>query len=241
MPGKAAQEGPVIKMAAYERANPDNEVTLDIMNELMQSAHDSQDRATTARNKLGTVSEASEPPSKYVEEITLFGEIDQSHEAHEALSMGKKLRGFKKGLREALQDESIIDSGTGLPYDYLDLLINALTKYEAALGGGQRPYKRTGPGWGPQAGKLRRYKPEDGIRTLGMATTTANNISVTSTSWNGWNGWSGRWSALGKGPIQRIPSTEGWSAPHLRVINRAAPVVPSLHGGHAFNGAPPQT
>jgi hypothetical protein len=90
----------------------------------------------------------NEPLSKYVERITtLFGEV----EAHETLSMGEKLHRFKKGLREELQDKAIIDPGTGLPYDDLDLLINALTKYEAAMGGGQRTFKRTR--MGPPSGQ----------------------------------------------------------------------------------------
>jgi hypothetical protein len=138
--GKLPRKVWLSKRATYERANPGNEVTLDVMNELMQSVYDSQDRATTARNKLDTVYQGNEPLSKYVERITtLFGEV----EAHETLSMGEKLHRFKKGLREELQDKAIIDPGTGLPYDDLDLLINALTKYEAAMGGGQRTFKRT--------------------------------------------------------------------------------------------------
>jgi hypothetical protein len=146
--GKLPRKVWLSKRAAYERANPGNEVTLDVMNELMQSVYDSQDRATTARNKLDTVYKGNEPLSKYVERITtLFGEV----EAHETLSMGEKLHRFKKGLREELQDKAIIDPGTGLPYDDLDLLINALTKYEAAMGGGQRTFKRTR--MGPPSGQ----------------------------------------------------------------------------------------
>jgi hypothetical protein len=155
--GKLPRKVWLSKRAAFERANPNEEVTLDIMNELMQSVYDSQDRATTARNKLDIVYQGNEPLSKYVERITtLFGEV----EAHETLSMGEKLHRFKKGLREELQDKAIIDPGTGLPYDDLDVMINALTKYEAAMGGGQRHYKRTR--MGAPSGQAAALQPPQG-------------------------------------------------------------------------------
>lgn len=56
--------------------------------------------------------------------------------------MGEKLHRFKKGLREDLQEKCVIDPYTGNPYEDIDILIAALTKYEAAVGAGQRQPKQ---------------------------------------------------------------------------------------------------
>lgn len=127
------------KRKVWEAAHAGAELSLDVFDQLMSTVYDNQDRATRARNKLDTVYQGSETLDKYIERVTtLFGEV----EVFEPLSMGEKLHRFKKGLRADLQEKCVIDPHTGEPYTDLDVLMSALTKYEAALGAGQRPPKQ---------------------------------------------------------------------------------------------------
>lgn len=137
--GKAPKRVWTNKLKAWKAANAGVEANLDVFDQLMSSVYDTQDRATKARNKLDTVYQGTEPLHKYVERITtLFGEV----ETHEPIAMGEKLHRFKKGLREDLQEKCVIDPHTGSPYEDIDVLIAALTKYEAAMGAGQRQPKQ---------------------------------------------------------------------------------------------------
>jgi hypothetical protein len=137
--GKMPKKVWLSKRQVWEATHAGEPVTLDTFDQLMTTVYDSQDRATRARNRLDTVYQGTEPLDKYIERITtLFSEV----EVHEPLSMGEKLHRFKKGLREDLQEKCVLNPHTGNPYDDLDTLIAALTKYEAALGHGQRQPKQ---------------------------------------------------------------------------------------------------
>jgi uncharacterized membrane protein YgcG len=136
--GKLPKKVWLHKRKAWESTHVGEQITLDVFEQLLTTVYDSQDRATKARNRLDTVYQGGESLDKYIERFTtLIGEV----EAYEVLAMGEKVHRFKKGLRIDLQDKCVIDPHTGEPYNDLEVLIAALTKYDAALGAGQRPPK----------------------------------------------------------------------------------------------------
>jgi hypothetical protein len=64
------------------------------------------------------------------------------------LSGGEKIHRFRKGLRDELKKVAVLDPTTGAPYQDIDALISALTKYDAAVGGTAQG-KRQRLGGGP--------------------------------------------------------------------------------------------
>jgi hypothetical protein len=238
--GKQPRKVWLSKRKAWEKIHPGENLTLDIFDALMQTVYENQDKAMVARNRLDTVYQGGDTLDRYIERITtLFGEI----ETKEELSMGEKLHRFKKGLREDLQDKTIIDPATGLPYEDLDVLISALTKYEAALGGGQRPPKRTRmgapsgqvaglappqpQGTGPGAHYYENAYMDMGMGAPGMSTP----------------GMAAAHIAGGPPPFNPCPSRRDGAAPHQRFDTRVA-IPPDRRcyscycAGHEFHMCP---
>lgn len=139
--GKTVKRVWLSKLAVYQRQNPGAEITLDVFGTLLSSVYDNSDRVSKARDKLDNVYQGREAIEKYVERFTtLAAEVEVGGD----LSMGEKIHRFRKGLREDLKKVAAIDPTTGRQFEDLDSLIQTLTRYEAALGGGQERRTRSG-------------------------------------------------------------------------------------------------
>jgi hypothetical protein len=129
------------KKAVHERTRPDVPITLDIFGELLACVYDNADKVARARDKLDSVYQGKESLEKYVERFTtLLADVEVAGE----LSSGEKVHRFRKGLRDDLKKFSAINPSTGKQYEDIDALIQMLTAYDAALGGGQERRYRSG-------------------------------------------------------------------------------------------------
>jgi hypothetical protein len=213
--GKTVKKVWLSKKAKYLRLNPGAALTLDIFGQLLSNVYDNSDKVTKARDKLDQVYQGSDTLERYVERFTtLLSEVEVGGE----LSGGEKIHRFRKGLRDELKKVAVLDPTTGAPYQDIDALISALTKYDAAVGGTAQG-KRQRLGGGPS-----------------VAVTTVDHAYPTATPDGTWTG-----HAYGHA-YQPIPTYA--AAPMAFGYYPQATPLASMAGGPPLyprrDGAPPQ-
>lgn len=130
------------KVAIFKRTNPWVPITVEVFGELLCTVYDNSDKVSRSRDKLDSVYQGRESIEKHIERFTtLVADVKSTVISQ----IGEKIHRFCKGLREELKRVAAIDPTTGRQFEDLDQLILILTRYEAALGGGQERRQRGVP------------------------------------------------------------------------------------------------